>query len=97
MRIRYRAQALSDIDEIYRYLEKRSPSGALNVLRAIYAGIYLIGEQPYAPQRTDDPEVRVKVVRRYRYKIFYTIIDPETIEIIHVRHTSRRPWAGVST
>jgi plasmid stabilization system protein ParE len=60
MRIRYRAQALGDIDQIYRYLLKRSPSGALNVLRAIYAGIHLIGEQPYACQRTDDPQVRVK-------------------------------------
>lgn len=28
MRLRYRAQALADIDGIYRYLAKRSPSGA---------------------------------------------------------------------
>src|SRR5260370_41451435 len=94
MRIRYRGQALGDIDEIYRSLRKRNSSGALNVLRAIYAGICLIGEQPYACQRTDDPEVRVKVVRRYRYKIFYSIIDGETVEIMHVRHTSRRQWVG---
>jgi toxin ParE1/3/4 len=92
MRVRYRAQALGDIDEIGRYLERRSPGGALNVLRAIYAGIHLIVEQPYASQRTDNPDIRVKVVRRYRYKIFYCIIDEDTVEIVHVRHTSRRPW-----
>jgi plasmid stabilization system protein ParE len=41
-----------------------------------------------------DPEIRVKIVQRYRYKIFYSIIDNSTIEIIHVRHASRRPWEG---
>ncbi len=94
MKILYRAQALGDIDEIDRYLRLRSRTGALNVLRAIYAGIHLIAEQPYGSQRTDDAEIRVKVVRRYRYKIFYSIIDKDTVEIIHVRHTSRRPWVG---
>ena len=39
MRIRYRVRALADIDGIYRYLVKRSPSGAANVVRAIYEGL----------------------------------------------------------
>ncbi len=34
MRIRYRPQALGDIDEIGRYVEKRSAAGTANVLRA---------------------------------------------------------------
>jgi plasmid stabilization system protein ParE len=55
MRIRYRPQALGDIDEIGRYAEKRNSAGAANVLRAIYAGIHLTAEQPYAYRRTDDP------------------------------------------
>jgi toxin ParE1/3/4 len=93
MRLRYRARALGDIDAIYRYLEERSPSGARNVLRAIYAGIHLIAEQPYASQQTDDREVRVKVLRRYRYRIFFRIVDGHTVEILHVRHGSRRPWS----
>lgn len=92
MRLRYRAQALGDIDEICRYIEQLSPSGARNVLRAIYAGVHLIAERPYASQRTDDPEVRVKVMRRYGYKIFYRIVEDDTVEIMHVRHSSRRPW-----
>jgi toxin ParE1/3/4 len=93
MRLRYRAQALGDIEEIYRYLEQRNSSGARNVLRTIYAGIHIVAERPYASQRTDDPEVRVKVMRRYRYKIFYRIVEDDTVEIMHVRHTSRRPWS----
>jgi len=92
MRVRYRPQALGDIDQISRYFEKPNPAGAANVLRAIYAAIHLIAEQPYAYRRTDDPEIRVAALRRYRYKIYYSILDGNTVEIIHVRHASRRPW-----
>jgi toxin ParE1/3/4 len=93
MRLQYRTQALADIDAIHQYLEERNPSGARNVLRAIYASIQLIAEHPLSYQRTDDPDIRVHVVQRYRYKIFYSVVG-DTVEIIHVRHTSRRPWTG---
>jgi plasmid stabilization system protein ParE len=63
------------------------------VLRAIYASVQLIAEHPLSYQRTDDPDIRVHVVQRYRYKIFYSVVG-EAVEIIHVRHTSRRPWTG---
>jgi plasmid stabilization system protein ParE len=92
MRIRYRPQALGDIDEIGRYVEKRNPAGAANVLRAIYAAIHLVAEQPYAYRSTDEPEIRVAALRRYRYKIYYSVLDESTVEIIHVRHASRRSW-----
>lgn len=95
MRLQYRAQALADIDAIYRFLEERNPAAARNVLRAIYGSIHLIAEQPLSYQRTDDPDVRVHVVRRYRYKIFYSATD-QLVEIIHVRHTSRQSWTGRS-
>ncbi len=94
MRVRYTPQARRDIGRIYAYLNKRSPSGAVNVLAAIYAGVRFIAQRPKASERTDDLNVRVKVVRRYRYKIFYSITG-DTVEILHVRHTSRRPWNGV--
>ncbi len=94
MRIQYRARSLADIDDICSYLEKRSPSGASNVLRAIFTGIQSIAENPYSWQMTDDSEIRVKVLHRYSYKIFYAILNHDTVEIIHVRHASRRPWEG---
>jgi toxin ParE1/3/4 len=94
VRVRYTPQARADIEQIYHYLDERSPSGAINVLRAIYAGAQFIAEHPQASQRTDNPMVRVKVVRRYRYKIFYRIIGDDVVEILHVRHTSRRSWEG---
>jgi toxin ParE1/3/4 len=93
MSLRYRARALADIDAIHRFLEEHSAAGARNVLHAIYASIHLIAEHPLSYQRTDDPDIRVHVVRRYRYKIFYSVTGA-TVEIIHVRHTSRRSWGG---
>ena len=60
-------------------------------MRAIYSGIGVIAEFPQASERTNDPRMRVKVVTRYRYKIFYRILKGE-IEIVHIRHTSRKPW-----
>ncbi len=91
MIVRYRAQALTDIDGIYRYIRERSPSGALRVIRAIYAGIHLIAERPLAAPNSDKPGIRVKIVTQYRYKIFYSV-ETDAIEIIHVRHMSRQPW-----
>jgi toxin ParE1/3/4 len=93
MRVRYTPRALRDIKRVNAYLNERSPSGALNVSAAIYAGVRFIAERPEASERTDDPNVRVKVVRRYRYKIFYGVTE-NTVEILHVRHPSRRPWKG---
>ena len=39
MKIRYSPQARNDVQDIFHYLNDRSPSGAENVMRAIYAGI----------------------------------------------------------
>ncbi len=94
MRVRYRERARRDLGEIHHYLDARSPSGARNVLRAIYAGVQFIAENPDAAERTDDPSVRVKIVLRYRYKIFYSIAG-DIIDVLHIRHAARRvPWEG---
>jgi plasmid stabilization system protein ParE len=92
MRVRYRALALKDIDDIFRYLAARSPTGAHNVLVSIHAAIAEIAARPRASRRTSDPTIRVKTLGRYRYKIFYSIDAAEVVEIIHVRHAARSPW-----
>lgn len=94
MKVRYRRQALRDIDGIYQYLQERSPPGAMRVLESIRSAVQLVGEFPNVGQQTQDPAVRVVLVRRYRYKIFYSVAGSNGIEILHVRHTSRRPWFG---
>jgi plasmid stabilization system protein ParE len=44
-----------------------------------------------APLVTQRPGTRVVLVLRYPYKIFYRVIG-ETVRIVHIRHTVRRPW-----
>jgi toxin ParE1/3/4 len=53
--------------------------------------VNLLQDQPYSGYKTDDPEVRVRFIVRYPYKIFYRVRD-DVVEIAHIRHTSRRPW-----
>ena len=92
MKIRYRARALVDIEDIFQFLNDRSPTGAGNVLRAMADAIGMIAETPLAGPRTSEPDIRVKILGRYRYKIFYSVVGDDYVEIIHVRHAARRPW-----
>jgi toxin ParE1/3/4 len=91
MKVHYRGGALFDLEEIFQYINKRSPGGARNVIGAIHDAIAQIAEHPLSAERTSHPGVRVKVVRRYPYKIFYQV-GVDHIEILHVRHGARRPW-----
>jgi plasmid stabilization system protein ParE len=96
MRIRYSPRAARDLDAIYEYLAERSPRGAFNVMAAIFASIEFIRRNPEAaPTIARLAGMRGTIVGRYRFKVFYRILSSESIvEIVHVRHTSRRPWSG---
>jgi toxin ParE1/3/4 len=95
MTVRYSRRATRDLEAIRDYLIRRSPRGAINVLTAIYAATEFIRRHPEAAEVTRISGVRAKVVQRYRFKIFYRIAPADNaVEIIHVRHTSRRVWSG---
>ena len=94
MRVRYTPQAFADRERILEYLRERSPGGARRVLASIRDTVRLLGEHPHSGYNTNDPEVRVKFVVQYPYKIFYRVRN-DVVEIAHIRHTSRRPLQGV--
>jgi toxin ParE1/3/4 len=60
-------------------------------MAAIYASIEFIRRNPAAAERTTVAGVRAKVVQRHNFKVFYRA-DDQNIEIMHIRHTARRPW-----
>jgi toxin ParE1/3/4 len=93
MRVRYTPEAFSDRQRILQYLKARSVIGSRNVAASIREAVAQLGDQPHSGYRTDNPEVRVMFVVRYPYKIFYRVRD-DVVEILHIRHTSRRAWAG---
>ena len=91
MKVRYRELALADLEQIFRYLDERNPAGARKVIDAIHAAISNVVDQPLSARKASDPSIRVKIVGRYHYKIFYSV-GVDEIEILHVRHGARRPW-----
>jgi plasmid stabilization system protein ParE len=92
MRLRYSRRATSDLASIHEFLSIRSPRAALSVMISIYAALEFIRQHPYASELTSIRGIRGKIVRKYRFKIFYRVIaEDDTIEIVHIRHTSRRP------
>ena len=91
MKLGFREAARADIRDIHTHISQWSPEGAANVSRDIYAVCRLIAEHPFSSPETSDPYVRVKHLVRFPYNIFYSIGN-NRVEILHIRHTSRREW-----
>ena len=95
MKFRYSRRAINDLASINEYLNNRTPRGGANVMTAIFAAIEFIRRYPDAAELTRIQGIRGKTVRKYHFKVFYRVIaEDDLIEIVHVRHTSRRSWEG---
>jgi toxin ParE1/3/4 len=91
MKVRYTDRAFGDREQIFDYIEQRNPQGALNVLRVIRQRINGIGDHPHQGTKTTRPGVYKLWLAPYPYRVHYRIDDNEVV-ILHIRHTSRRPW-----
>jgi plasmid stabilization system protein ParE len=91
MKVHYRSRAVADLDEIHKYLTERNPRAARNVVDAISDAIAQIAKFPLSAGRTTDLDIRVKIVQKYPYKIYYEVGN-DRIDILHVRHGARQPW-----
>jgi len=90
MKVRFTPRAFADREAIFDYLHVRTPAGAANVLARLAHAIGRLSSEPLSGIITDIANVRVLFVGRYPYKVFYRV-HHDTIEIIHIRHISRRP------
>lgn len=93
MKVEYSKRALADLHKVSA--ECRRTFGD-NVAAALEARIRVIVEQigdapESAPRVEQLPGVRVIPLIRYPYRIFYRILE-DRVRILHVRHTSQRPW-----
>jgi toxin ParE1/3/4 len=95
MNVLYSPRAARDLEAIAAYHHAvAGPRIATAIGTRIEHVINLVAEHPQsAPRVLQRPGVRVALVLRYPYKIFYRIRG-DAIEILHIRHTARRPWAG---
>jgi toxin ParE1/3/4 len=95
MNVVYSPRAARDLEAIAAYHHAVAGSRIAAAIGArIEYVISRIAEHPHsAPRVLERRGVRVALVLRYPYKIFYRIRG-DKIEILHIRHTARRPWTG---
>jgi plasmid stabilization system protein ParE len=94
MSVEYSKRALDDLEAISSYYaESAEPGTAGRFERRFQDVVSRLDRQPETAQPlTGRPGVRVALLNTFPYKIFYRIIDSDRIRILHVRHSSRRPW-----
>jgi plasmid stabilization system protein ParE len=89
MRVRYTATARAETDDILNHIANDNPAAAAAVGAAIKAAVARLPSFPRMGAETDEAGIYIKIVRPYRYLIFYRI-DGETVVIRNVRHPARR-------
>jgi len=92
MKVIFTDTALGELGEIFEYLSSNYPTLVGPLEQRIEAVLRRLQQWPEsAPKVTQRPDVRVAPLIRFPYRVYYRIAN-EKIEIIHIRHTSRRPW-----
>ena len=93
MRVEYSKRAIADLRQIASYHARSdNPAVAERIAARIQEVVAQITGSPLSGRSvTQRPGVRVVLLVTYRYKIFYRVAG-DTIRIIHIRHTSRRPY-----
>ena len=96
MRLIYSRQALADLDAIATYYAANaSPVIAKAIGNRLRDVVDRICRTPEAaPRVSQRSQIRVATVVRYPYRIFYRVSD-DKIDILHIRHTSRRPLDNI--
>jgi plasmid stabilization system protein ParE len=95
MRVRYTPRAFADREAIFDYLDQRDPQAARKVKQFITDKIASLSYSPRRARFVKDLGVHAAWLGRYPYIVYYRV-SGEVVSIIHIRHGSRRPWAGGS-
>jgi toxin ParE1/3/4 len=97
MKVLYSRKALSDLSDIANYYTTSgSPAVAEAIARRLFDVIDRIQRAPRsAPRVAQRSNVRAASAVRYPFRIFYRVRS-DTIDILHIRHTSRRPLTGLN-
>jgi toxin ParE1/3/4 len=92
MRVRYALRARADLDTIYTYIDKRNPTAARAIKRAIQQSAELLADFPRLGVQTDRSSEFYGIrAGRYPYRIYYRIRADE-VWIVHIRDVRRRSW-----
>jgi toxin ParE1/3/4 len=93
MKLEFTRRAVNDLTEIAAHGRQqfgdRITAALEQRIRDVMAQIANVPES--APRVEQRPGMRVLPLVRYPFKVFYRIVG-DTVRIVHIRHTARRPW-----
>lgn len=95
MKAEYSPRALTDLRNIAAYYASSdNPVVGEAVAGRVQEVVARLELAPRSGRAVSEREgVRVAPLLRYSYNVFYAVLG-ETVRIVHIRHTSRRPWTG---
>ena len=92
MKVVYTDAALRDFNDITVWLKANYPGLGKSVERRLRLVVAHIVRWPESMRGSAHrPGVRVALLGRYPYKIFYRVRG-DAVEILHVHHAARAPW-----
>ncbi|MCW5717240.1 MAG: type II toxin-antitoxin system RelE/ParE family toxin [Bauldia sp.] len=93
MIVEYTPRAAADVSRIAaRSHAEFGPAVALDLEQAIRTIGLMLGENPFSGTSIRQrPGVRRIPLTRFPFVVIYRV-QAESVRILHIRHTSRRPW-----
>ena len=89
MRVRYTRTALVELEDILSSAARNNPVAAHDIGAEIEKVIARLTDFPLSAVSTDIRGVRVALVHRYPYLVFYEV-DGEVLVIRNIRHAARQ-------
>lgn len=90
MRIRWLRKALRNLDDEAAYIAADDPAAARLLVGRVLEAVEMLAEQPGLGRPGRVPGTRELVVLKSRYIVPYRVRG-DSVEILRVFHTSRRP------
>jgi plasmid stabilization system protein ParE len=86
-RIRWTDEALTWLEDIYKYIAQDDPAAAIRVVQGIYERIHILEVFPEMGHRfRREPEGDVRVLLYGHYRIAYVVEPDATIVILGIFH-----------
>jgi toxin ParE1/3/4 len=93
MKVEFTIRALVEVERIRAHMAAQNPAAADRVVDRIRSIARRLEVHPFSGRPTRRPEFRVILVSPFPYLVSYTVMN-DTVTILRVRHTSRRPLAS---
>ena len=91
VKVRYNAEAIAFIARIGLHHRPSNPEAASSIRSDIQATNRRISSDPLIYARIGKSEVRRAVTRRYRYLIYFRLVDERFVAVLSVRHGAEQP------